>query len=498
MTRIACLWIPWFTAAAHLRSEPSLGDRPLAVLTGTSPAARVNEANSAAREHGVHPGMAEAEARARCPQLVTRSVSEVLVASARHAMLDAVLGVSPRVEDGGPGMVYADIDGLGRLFGDDVAIARRLLRAARAVGLTGHVGVAGSRTAARIAARGSQSITVVPRGDDETWLASASLDMLELPAALAETLACWGVVTLGALATLPRNGLAVRLGAVGLVAQAQARGEDREPFVPYTPPPFWEEAQGLDWEIDSWPALAVVVGTVLERLCARLATAYVSADVLVVRLGLATGAHDERMVSLAYPSRQASAMLSLIGLEIEAHPVAAAVTHVSISAHAVRVTPGPATLWQPPSPAVRDLAAVLARLAALVGRENVGSPVVLDSHRPDAIMLTTFDPSSGGELAEASGGEPAPRLAFRRLRPPRPVDVDAVSGDPRGVRLRADRAAAMEPVVACAGPWRASGQWWDERAWARDEWDVAFADGLLCRLSHDRLTGHWYLDGAYD
>jgi protein ImuB len=53
-------------------------------------------------------------------------------------------------------------------------------------------------------------------------------------------------------------------------------------------------------------------------------------------------------------------------------------------------------------------------------------------------------------------------------------------------------------VRTCAGPWRISGEWWDARGWARDEWDVALTDSTLCRLARDRLTGDWYLDGVYD
>ena len=54
-------------------------------------------------------------------------------------------------------------------------------------------------------------------------------------------------------------------------------------------------------------------------------------------------------------------------------------------------------------------------------------------------------------------------------------------------------------TMADAGwPWRASGEWWDVEAWAREEWDVVLSDGALCRIARDRLTGHWYLDALYD
>ena len=53
-------------------------------------------------------------------------------------------------------------------------------------------------------------------------------------------------------------------------------------------------------------------------------------------------------------------------------------------------------------------------------------------------------------------------------------------------------------VIASAGPWRLAGEWWDSRAWSRDEWDVALTDDTVCRLAHDHLTTTWLLDGVYD
>jgi protein ImuB len=53
-------------------------------------------------------------------------------------------------------------------------------------------------------------------------------------------------------------------------------------------------------------------------------------------------------------------------------------------------------------------------------------------------------------------------------------------------------------VLACAGPWRVSGEWWREEAWARDEWDLALSEGTLCRLVLDHRDRAWFLDGMYD
>src|SRR5207245_11435857 len=142
--------------------------------------------------------------------------------------------------------------------------------------------------------------------------------------------------------------------------------------------------------------------------------------------------------------------------------------------------------------AERALAALLARLVRLVGPDNVGSPAVDDSHRPDAITLDPFSPpDSVVNDADATTERP---LALRRLRPP-PVVTVAID-DERPARVT--RGATAARVVTCAGPWRISGEWWDTRGWARDEWDLLLDDGTLCRLAHDHVTNHWLLDGTYD
>jgi protein ImuB len=60
-------------------------------------------------------------------------------------------------------------------------------------------------------------------------------------------------------------------------------------------------------------------------------------------------------------------------------------------------------------------------------------------------------------------------------------------------------------VAAAAGPWRVSGDWWDE-AFSREEWDVALVSqaepgasrGAAFRVFLDRLRGEWFVEGELD
>jgi hypothetical protein len=51
-------------------------------------------------------------------------------------------------------------------------------------------------------------------------------------------------------------------------------------------------------------------------------------------------------------------------------------------------------------------------------------------------------------------------------------------------------------IIVQRGPFLISGNWWDEKSWARAEWDLELEDGKLV-LAH-QSQGTWKLDGIYD
>jgi protein ImuB len=84
-------------------------------------------------------------------------------------------------------------------------------------------------------------------------------------------------------------------------------------------------------------------------------------------------------------------------------------------------------------------------------------------------------------------------VALRVFRPPLPAEVSLKEGAPAYVS-----APGMSGrVTQCAGPWRASGDWWDV-AWSREEWDVAVEGRGLYRIFRDRLRETWFVDSELD
>jgi protein ImuB len=461
----------------------------------------------------------------------------------KPALLEIALRHSPSVEDGGPDIVYLDLGGLERLWGGEEEIARRLHRAAGERGAAVRIGIAGSRAGARFAARAGGDITIVPPELDARWLGPAPLALLGLGPEMSARLGRWGIRTLGELADLPVSGLAERLGGEGPRLQRLARGEDATPLRLWTPPPVFEESADCPWGVETLEPLGDLLAGLAEMLCARLRRHELSADAFEWSCRLADRTVHEGACAPAAPLTDSAAAAALLRASLAARPPRAAVETVTLRARPVRVESVQPRFDEPPRPSPRLLTATLARLSALVDARGIGSPVILDTHRPDAHQMTPFllpsprpstqrgeggrenknplphrgrGPGEGGRenknpLPHRGRGpgegarenrNPLPHrgrgpgegavLAIHRVRPARSVAVVLHAGAP--VHLRAAGLAGR--IIAGAGPWRVSGEWWTEAPFVQDEWDVELDDGTLCRLAHDGRG--WRLDAIYD
>jgi protein ImuB len=428
--------------------------------------------------------------------LIAREATPGQEQKVERDLLEVALAHSPRVEPGGSRLVYLDVAGLEGLFGDERQIGQRLVRGAAVRGLQVRVGVAGSRLGARVAACRGDGVTVIAPGTDAGYLASAPLAFLDLSDEWTTRLGRWGIRTLGELAALPAAGMFERLGSDGVRLQHVARGEDSRPLDAWEPPAVFEESIELGWAMETLEPLGDLLARLAGLACEKLARRGLSADQFQWSCRLTGGATHDGSSTPAVPMNEAPAVAALLKASLASQPPRAPVEAVTLRARPVRVAPAQESLVDRSRPSPRMLAATLARLAALVGEQQVGTPVRLDSYRPDAVSLASpaLSPRapSSKPVGDSEETVARPALALRRLRPRPPASVTLTSGRP--VHLRSDRLTAR--IVASVGPWRSSGEWWTESPWIHDEWDVELADGILGRLAHDGSA--WWLEGIYD
>jgi protein ImuB len=209
--------------------------------------------------------------------------------------------------------------------------------------------------------------------------------------------------------------------------------------------------------------------------------------------------------------RDHKVFLKLLVLEMEKQPPQAAVKAVSITCDPVKPRVIQNGLFVPLAPSPDKLELTLARLAKLVGDQNVGSPVLLDTHRPDAFSVKRFVLDTKSDFRKrrktparpAAEIDPRPRLGFRMFRPPLRAVVQVDRGLPAQISAWNKQRSVYGKVVNVAGPWRTTGDWWRDDRWARDEWDVAVVpnkreEQVLYRIYRELNTDTWFVEGAYD
>ena len=167
----------------------------------------------------------------------------------------------------------------------------------------------------------------------------------------------------------------------------------------------------------------------------------------------------------------------------------------------------------PSSPEPEKLELTLSRINGIVGDGRAGSPMLVNTHRRDAFEMHKFTPSESiscswddRHLAPAAKNSELQHenagliTALRIFRPSIAVTVSHQNGRPSHILSHKEKQISGD-VLWAAGPWRCSGDWWEQDAWVRDEWDIAVQEKtgiVLYRLIHDLVCGRWVLEGSYD
>jgi len=320
----------------------------------------------------------------------------------------------------------------------EVRLGRDILSAVEKAGLPARIGLAASKLAARVAANLPDSPSVVPDGEEAEFLAPLPLERLAPEIEIAEILERWGIRSIGELARLPEGEVASRLGELGRELHATARGIDPRPLAPRVPPLVLTEGMDLEWPLATLEPFLFLGHAALERLVARLEAQALACTRLEIVLKLDPDGCDARAIRLPAPTRDAKTLLTLVRLELEAHPPGAPVAGFAFTAEPDQPRRAQLALFGPAALSPDRLATTIARLAALLGADRVGSPQAVDGHRPERFALARYAPPPPPDLAhppKAGRG----LLAVRVLRPPLPLDVIVEESGDRAIQPSSDR-----------------------------------------------------------
>ena len=568
----ACIYVPDFMVQSVVRAEPVLRDGALALrdsalvlISGSPPLWNVVAANSAALQAGIHLGMTKSQVAEFCAVQI-RHRCEAQEKAAHAALLDVGWSVSPRVEDTAPDTIVLDLEGLTSLFGTDENIARELTQRASRVGVIPQIAVASNIEVAILTARGFAGITMIAAGEEPQRLGGLPIQVLLTGTEVLEILERWGVSTLRELAALPVLQLSERLGQEGVRLHELARGACVRSLVLAQPNLSFEEEMELEDSVEELEPLSFLLGRLLDQLCARLDARALAVRAVRVRFELEPSFEKDvqalkddsrkktaakeyaKVLTLPVAMRDPKLLLKLLRLLLQSDPPKAPIQKIVLAADAAPPRVAQNGLFAPCGPDPEKLELTIARLAKLVGESNVGSPELLDTHRAENFRMRRWaaigsvaegaSPSptsstraknrktenrkpqnrkatnckrSGALLDEGESREARKTMTgFRAIRPPLAVSVEVREERPVGVCFR----GMQGDVVAASGPWRSSGDWWQEDGWDQDEWDLTidFRSSLgqreqslnawpqrgVYRIYYDAPRRDWFVRGFYD
>jgi protein ImuB len=302
----------------------------------------------------------------------------------------------------------------------------------------------------------------------------------------------WGIRTLGQFAALEKKEVGVRLGPIGLELWDRAKGKTTRLLKLISPPESFEETFEFENEIETVEPLLFILRRFLQQLSLRLDALYLVANELQLEITFSDKSGYQHQFKIPEPTNHVEVLFRMLHTHLEDFKSESPIIALTLKTGATKPSFQQFSLFET---ALRDparLSETLARLTGLLGSERVGTPVLLDTHRPDAFRMEPFSWSRPALGPEEEAQPPLPAAALRRFRPPVAASMLLVKNQPahfRGGALQGD-------VLDRKGPYTASGNWWDEKSWAGAEWDLELENGALCQC-HSR-DGRWELDGIYD
>ncbi len=522
----ACIYISGFLVQAIARAEPELrGDRvALALLSGKAPLWSVVAANAAAQRMGVQLGMTKAQV-AEFVGVEVRHRSEAQEKATHAAVLDVAWSISPRVEDAAPDTIVLDLEGLASLFGSEEEIARVLMERVTRVGVNPNIAIASNIEAAILAARGFSGIAILPNGEEAARLGVLPVRTLSSDTEILETLDRWGIEKLRALAALPVLQLSERLGQRGVILHELARGARVRALVLAQVSLTFEEEMELDETVEELEPLSFLLGRLLDQLCARLESRALAVQTIRVWFELepsfekdVQSLNDEsrkktapkefaKVLTLPVAIRDAKVLLKLLRLSLQSDPPKSPIQKIRMTADAAAPRVAQSGLFVPRGPDPEKLELTVARLMKLVGESNVGVAELIDTHRAENFRVARWTcgaiaaeegrsrrvgrkrkSGSSAEPTTTDGGSAVKISAagFRVLRPPLMAMVEA-DGENERRPVRVSFSGMRGDVIAASGPWRSSGEWWQEDGWDHDEWDLAIDFGKRAEPREQKL-----------
>lgn len=449
--------------------------------------------------------MTLADARARCPDLVTIEGAP----DADHRTLEHIAvwceRFTPSVTIDPPHGLFLDITGIAHLFDGEAALVAEVEKRLAAQGFAARAAIAPTPGAAWACVRFAGQ-RIIASDELRTVLAALPVSALRLQPDSAALLRRLGLKRIGDLVDAPRQPFAARAGEQALRRLDEAFGRAREALQPHRPPPPAFALRRLVEPLTTLEGVLIAVEAACEDLAADLDQR--GAGVRKLRLGLyGPGAHARAIeIGFSRASADARRMLRLLREKLSLAPetIDAAFGIETVRLDAVEIAPIRFTPTDLAPASKRDPDAetrLVDTLCVRLGNERVLRPALTQAHLPDD--AERWAPAGQGVTATASPAPPdgVPRRPLQIFEHAQPIETIATVPDGPPLRFRWRR--VLREIVRAEGPERLLPDWLKHPgARARDYYRAEDTEGRRYWLYREGFYGEeaeprWYIQGVF-
>ncbi len=446
---------------------------------------RVRLADAAALAQGVRPGMDLGAARAIGETVCFVERDPQREQETLHGLAAWAGRFTPMVVLDPPRGLLLEVAGSQRLFGGNGRLRQGVGEGLARLGFHAVLCQAPTAIAASLLARAGHHGVIDDLAQLRALLYRLPLDCLPLKPAKRKLTRDLGLVTLGDLTRLPRQGLRQRFGGELLGYLDKALGDAPDLRRPFEPAPRFRRRLELLWEISDSQALLAAARPLIDELEGYLISRQLGVREVSWQLHHPSGLHTELTIGQGEPGRDGQRLARLLEERLHHCPLTAPVREIGLRAERpepLRPRPAPRSLFPELEPAEREsgaaaLTSLLDLLRARLGNESVHMLADAQDPRPESIAISQ---SQGRRRSAAS-----PRPLWL-LHPPEPLRQY------RGIPYRGGR-LTLEGERE-----RIETGWWDGRPIARDYFIAHAADGQRLWIYRDlHQQGAWYLHGLF-
>ena len=440
-------------------------ERPFVLVETERGALRIGALDAVAARAGLRVGMALTEARALWPDLETAEAVPETDATLLNLAAEVCDMFTPLVAVQGRDGLILDITGCAHLFGGEANLANRARRRMAGLGLTSCVAMAGTPHAAWAFARFRRNTLAAPGGEEEIARV-LPIGALDQDGATNLALGRAGFRTLGDLADRPSNMLTARFGTGLTDALRRVLGREDIRITPLRPAPEIVSETHFPEPLGLMESLLSVLERLARDIVDALGTRGAGGRAFEASFFRSDGAVRRIRIETAQGTRDAQGLMRLIRLKLDtlADPLDPGFGFDALRLAVIRSEPmaerqstleGRAAHEEE----ARELAALVDRLTARFGRENVRRLVARETHDPVR---------AGGSVPYLSHHATEPFPAWEPGQPPaRPLTlfdppqwIEALAEVPDGPPLRFRWRRVLHEVARAEGPERIAPEWW--------------------------------------